>query len=93
MKAIVLSLTLACVLACPRPAPADTLGAAQVALVVTPFVIQAVLDLQEAWNCYVEGFRKRHPAPRPVPPKPDSLPQPIVPAVTPEPSVIAPLEP
>ena len=80
MKALVLSLCLATALSSSfaRPARADIPGASW-AIVVTPLVVEVVLDLQEAWNCYVEGFRRRHPSPRPVVPHPDSL---LTPATT-----------
>jgi hypothetical protein len=60
----------------------DTFGTAvEVGFRVTFFVIAAIADLQDAWSNYVEGFRKRHPAPRPKPLRPDSTH--VAPRVTP----------
>ena len=87
MKTLVVSLALASAfaIACPARAHAST-NPAPLVLLVTPFVVQAVLDLQEAWNCYLEGFRRRHPSPRPAVPLPDSIPaapESVAPGVTP----------
>jgi hypothetical protein len=81
VKALVVSIGVAFVLSLssPRPARADIPGASFV-LAVTPLVVQVVLDLQDAWNCYLEGFRRRHPVPRPAVPRPDSVPAAPVPA-------------
>ena len=85
----------ACVLlACaPRPARADALAMSW-AVIATPHVFHALLDLNEVWLCYLDGFRKRHPSPRPVPPRPDSLPASPVsfPDVSPGASTTAPAE-
>jgi hypothetical protein len=87
MKPLVVPLALACALALVSPARAHaSTNPAQLVLLVTPLVVQAVLDLQEAWSCYLEGFRRRHPSPRPNVPRPDSIPAtpaPVAPEVAP----------